>query len=402
MAIVFVHGVDTREDASYTTDVAMKRKFLDESLGPVLIDGKPIGRCLDGDAGFPYWGKLGAVFRWEMRSLPPPVTRESLGASEEIGAFSEALAAWGSIAPQTMGGIESLTQLAKQRSFRDAVAVLNAAILDGSSNAEAAAEFIVAASRYARDNENPPWLDDDVKTDAVFIDRLLQHVAVAAAPGESLGASSVIANLVNKSADRLKSAARTVAKTAIDRGGDVLSARLLASRRAGLNAKLGRFFGDVFCYFSGRGKVDAAGPIPRLIGEALQRARDAEGPLVVVAHSLGGVISFDVLSSFFPIEVDLFITVGSQVSHFEELKLYNSSDPDVPNDQFPHAAKPANIQRWLNVYDRVDIFSYACARVFDGVEDIDYDTETHVVSAHSAYFEQARFYDRVVQTIQRR
>jgi len=401
MAIVFVHGVDTREGDSYTTDVAVKRKFLDEALGPVLIDGKPIGRCLDGRAGFPYWGELGAVFHWQMQSLPPPATRESLGASEEIGAFGEALAVWGSVAPQTMDAIESLTQLAKQRSLRHAVAVLNAAIREGSSDPVGAAEFIVAASRYAQANEDPPWLGD-VKTDAVFIDRLLQHVALAAAPGESLGASSAIANLVNKSADRVKRAARAVAKTAVDRGGDVLSARLLASRRAGLNAKLGRFFGDVFCYFSGRGKVDAAGPIPRLIGEALQRARDAEVPLVVVAHSLGGVISFDVLSSFFPIEVDLFITVGSQVSHFEELKLYNSSDPDVPNDQFPHAAKPANIQRWLNVYDRVDIFSYACARVFDGVEDIDYDTETHVVSAHSAYFEQARFYDRVVQTIQRR
>jgi hypothetical protein len=43
----------------------------------------------------------------------------------------------------------------------------------------------------------------------------------------------------------------------------------------------------------------------------------------------------------------------------------------------------------------VDIFAYACDRVFDRVEDFRYDTKTYTIKAHGAYFEQARFYERL-------
>jgi hypothetical protein len=120
-----------------------------------------------------------------------------------------------------------------------------------------------------------------------------------------------------------------------------------------------------------------------------------------MGHSLGGVILFDLLSYFRPdIRVDLFVTVGSQVSHFEEMKLFKSSVPNVPSRSQSLARKPENISRWINVYDPVDIFSYACGRVFEGVEDFSYDTQTYTVKAHGAYFEQDAFYRRLRQRIE--
>ena len=106
------------------------------------------------------------------------------------------------------------------------------------------------------------------------------------------------------------------------------------------------------------------------------------------------MITFDLLSHFrTDLVVDLFVTVGSQVSHFEEMKRFKSSDPAVgpPN----RAVTPANVRRWINVFDEVDIFSYACDKVFDRVLDFHYDTQTYTIKAHGAYFEQDRFYSRL-------
>jgi hypothetical protein len=91
--------------------------------------------------------------------------------------------------------------------------------------------------------------------------------------------------------------------------------------------------------------------------------------------------------------VDLFVTVGSQVSHFEEMKRFKTSNPTVKAPQ--RASTPANIKRWINIFDKVDIFSYTCDRVFDRVVDFEYDTQTYVIKAHGAYLEQDRFYARL-------
>ena len=106
------------------------------------------------------------------------------------------------------------------------------------------------------------------------------------------------------------------------------------------------------------------------------------------------MISFDLLSYYrTDIDVALLVTIGSQVSHFEEMKRYKSSDPNIKRPA--KATTPANIRRWINIFDQVDIFSYACDKVFDRVIDFAYDTQTYVIKAHGAYFEQDRFYSRL-------
>ena len=44
----------------------------------------------------------------------------------------------------------------------------------------------------------------------------------------------------------------------------------------------------------------------------------------------------------------------------------------------------------------MDIFPYACKSIFDRVDlDVTYDTQTFPVKAHSPYFDQDRFYQRL-------
>jgi pimeloyl-ACP methyl ester carboxylesterase len=124
-------------------------------------------------------------------------------------------------------------------------------------------------------------------------------------------------------------------------------------------------------------------------------AQDAK--LVIVGHSLGGVISYDILTHFDPtLEVDLFVTVGSQVALFEEMTLYKESRPDLPqNPPADRLARPANIKRWLNVLDANDIFSFRTEGVFDGVQDFKYETGFGLMEAHGGYFRRPSFYRRL-------
>lgn len=392
MPIVFVHGVNNRKSPSYDARTLATEAFLKKHLEGASIDGKALASIPQ--VWFPYWGDLATSFAWEMDSLPRG-EMQALGsaADPELGPLvahiREGL-------PGAMGP-EPLAQLA-QRDFPSAVDIVVHLALDHAEAGKAreAASFAVEASAYADANPSPTWLSS-VTTDAQFL-ALLNAELVAPTGTESLGGFGSIFSAITVAATKLKSAVLGLPGKVADKAGDFASTKLLAASRESLNATLGRFFGDIFVYFNGRGDAADPGPIPQRVldafDEALQQRPDSE-PFVIIGHSLGGVITFDLLSHFRPdLEVDLFVSVGSQVAHFEEMKLYRASDRAVRRPA--RAPRPAAIKHWINIYDEVDIFAYAADRVFDGV-DVDgrYDTGTYVIKAHGAYFEQNRFYERL-------
>ena len=62
------------------------------------------------------------------------------------------------------------------------------------------------------------------------------------------------------------------------------------------------FIGDAFQYLSERGDGSAPGPIGRTVLAALlegsARARQSDEPLVVISHSFGGEIVYDILTHY--------------------------------------------------------------------------------------------------------
>ena len=125
-------------------------------------------------------------------------------------------------------------------------------------------------------------------------------------------------------------------------------------------------------------------------GSAIRRfvagkIREVPGPVVLLGHSLGGVIAFDLLAG--PDagklgEVQLLITVGSQAPLLYELGAltcgvnYGSALPD----SFP---------RWVNVYDKRDLLAYAGRELFPAgrCQDLEFDTGMPFPMAHSAYWD---------------
>lgn len=122
---------------------------------------------------------------------------------------------------------------------------------------------------------------------------------------------------------------------------------------------------------------------------------DTNEPLILVGHSMGGNILYDFLTKFRPyLEVDLFLTVGSQLAVFEELNLFAVSDQTLPNPGVPKVKKPDKVVHWLNVFDHSDVLGFAASKVFKNVEDFEFDTGKWLLSAHGGYFDQATFYHR--------
>jgi hypothetical protein len=399
MSIVFVHGVNNRkEDPDYEPRRLVTQRFLERYLAGITLNGRSIGEVR---TRFPYWGDLATRFAWGMKSLPSRRI-DALGApGVEDGLRPLVAIVRDALDDPQRAEDQPLLSLAR-RAFGAAVDVVSElVILDApAAQHDAAARFIVTAQIYAQSQPKPAWVVP-LTTDEQFVARLVQEVktADAAAPApQALGVLDPIANTVAAGAAKLKQATKAAANNVLDLVGDFASTKVLGWTRNPLNATLGRFFGDVFVYMDSRGTAAKPGPIPaRILGECSNAITATPGePLIVIGHSLGGVISFDLLSYFCPdIVVDLFVTVGSQVSQFEEMKLFRASDAHIPSASVPKAPRPANIKHWINVLDEVDIFSYACAPVFEGVHDLEYDTHTYVIKAHGAYFLQARFYERL-------
>jgi hypothetical protein len=392
LGVIFVHGVNTREGPVYRAATLTTEKFLRRHFAGAKIAGKALP---DGFAiKFPYWGNLATSFAWGGAALPQD-EMQALGGSAEVDI--QPLIAHLRDALATELGPEPLTALAK-KDFSQAVDLVTTIALQSAKPGDelATADFVVQASSYGAANPAPPWLAE-VASDTQLIS-VLQDKIAGPTTVEAQGSRGALYNAITLTSLRLKKGVLGLVGRAADRTGDFASTKLLAWSRESLNAVLGRFFGDVFIYLDGRGDKNRPGDIPKQIltafADARQGARPDE-PFIIIGHSLGGVIAFDLLGHFAPdTEVDLFVSVGSQVAHFEEIKLYKISDRGV---RAPVKAKtPPNIRHWINIYDEVDIFAYAAKRVFDRV-DVDgrYDTRTYTIKAHGAYFQQDQFYQRL-------
>lgn len=174
-------------------------------------------------------------------------------------------------------------------------------------------------------------------------------------------------------------------------------ATLFFTRRH-LTGLVATFAGDVFEYLHHRDERDRPGPIVRRVLDEIDwvvKKRPGE-PLVVVTHSMGGNIFYDILTHYRPgLEVEVWLSVGGQVGFFEEMKLFRGSDERVASP-----SKIGNlggrVRCWLNIYDPADPFAFLAEPVFADVrKDVRYSTGSGDVRSHTTYFKRRSFYDAV-------
>lgn len=172
------------------------------------------------------------------------------------------------------------------------------------------------------------------------------------------------------------------------------------------------FLGDVMTYLSTRGNATAPGPIPLRVLETLevaQFAADARAePVVVLTHSMGGQILYDLLTHFIPrmpehrgIRVDFWCATASQIGLFEELKLFLESDPHLGADSGTLAPRPpaAHLGGWWNVWDHADLLSFRAAGIVDGVDDGPFFAAGTLATDHFRYLDSASLYRTLASRI---
>lgn len=153
------------------------------------------------------------------------------------------------------------------------------------------------------------------------------------------------------------------------------------------------FAGDVLLY-QARGQ-----DIRQFIrGQILNTYERTGAPIVLLAHSLGGIACVDLLvKQDLSDKVELLITVGSQAPFLYEMNALGSLEFGKPlPDHFP--------ARWLNIYDERDFLSYLAAGVFKGAEgrglapiikDIPVDNRQPFPQSHSAYWENPEVWEAI-------
>ncbi|MFI5808281.1 hypothetical protein [Streptomyces sp. NPDC051561] len=160
-----------------------------------------------------------------------------------------------------------------------------------------------------------------------------------------------------------------------------LGSRMLVSRRAPLSDRSVGFVGDILSYLV-RGQA-----VREHVASSL-RTLQGSGPVVVLGHSLGGIIAFDLLADpASGVTADLLVTVGSQAPLLYELDALPS---------LPYGSElPGSFPRWLNVYDPRDLLSYLATGVFGGdprITDAAVDNGQPVSAAHSSYWANDDFF----------
>ncbi|MGQ5640599.1 MULTISPECIES: hypothetical protein [unclassified Streptomyces] len=152
--------------------------------------------------------------------------------------------------------------------------------------------------------------------------------------------------------------------------------RPLERRRSALTEAAAPASGDVLRYLA-RGDG--------LRGFLAEAVRAVGGPVVLVAHSLGGIACVELLATVRLPMVQALVTVGSQAPLLYELDALG---------QLPYGRSlPSFFPRWVNVFDRRDLLGYVGEGVFPGrVEDREVDNRTAFPRAHSAYFGNRAFY----------
>jgi hypothetical protein len=153
--------------------------------------------------------------------------------------------------------------------------------------------------------------------------------------------------------------------------------------RLELTDKISPMPGDILLYQTRGEKIRA------FIQEQIAQA---EPPVVLIAHSLGGIACVDLLVQQQLSQVELLVTVGSQAPFLYEINaLYSLEYGQLLPEHFP---------QWLNIYDLRDFLSYVGNRIFpDRVQDVRVDSRQPFPRSHGAYWTNAKTWEAIISRL---
>lgn len=157
-------------------------------------------------------------------------------------------------------------------------------------------------------------------------------------------------------------------------------------KRGSLSESIAATAGDVIMYQS-RGQA-----IRDFIREKIKRIQGH--PVILIAHSLGGIAAVDLLLEPDPPKVDLLVTIGSQAPLLYEWNALTKMEYQTG------ARLPDTFPKWLNIYDERDFLSYIGSGIFpDQVEDIKVSNGQSFLTSHGAYWNNPKVWSAIFERI---
>ncbi len=124
---------------------------------------------------------------------------------------------------------------------------------------------------------------------------------------------------------------------------------------------------------------------------------DAEPPVVLISHSLGGIACVDLLIEKSLPQVVHLVTVGSQAPFLYEINaLYSLEFGQLLPEHFP---------QWLNIYDKRDFLSYIGAKIFnqpnqpEKVKDVEVISKQPFPRSHGAYWTNTKTWEAIIREL---
>ncbi|MEV7885715.1 hypothetical protein ACWD3I_14635 [Streptomyces sp. NPDC002817] len=162
-----------------------------------------------------------------------------------------------------------------------------------------------------------------------------------------------------------------------------LASRAAVRRRSAITHATHPAAGDILRYL-------ARGDAHRALLADLVRAQPP--PVVLLCHSLGGVIAVDTLVTHSLPHVTLLITAGSQASF-----LYETGA--LPSLRHPRPLPPS-FPTWLNIYDPRDLLAFAAQPLFPAhATDVPLSSGQPFPHSHSAYWTNPALYEAVARRL---
>ena len=389
--LIFVHGTGVRQDKTQDlirnglrdagrSDVTIKGVDWGDKLG-VKLSPKDLAdvlpepsRAIDdpGDLEAALWALLleDPLFELRMIAVEPP------------GGSASVANALPGLQPAEVTVAERLTTL----SVKGAPGGVDGRDIRKAASDLAAQPALLAAVRMVGDPNDPDLLAAVVRAiSAIALVRL--RAGIGEGP-DALFVGTARAELVTAVTEAISTGAKGLGGWLLGKvkGFALAKATQIGhERRTGLMQAASPGIGDILLY-------QRRGAEIRAYVRAAILAEPKETPLVVLGHSLGGIILFDLLNAGdLDHKIACFITIGSQSAFFykcdamERQRLGDGEAPFTP---------------WFNIYDRNDLLSFRAGPAFDdlkGVEDLQVASRAPFPDSHGAYFRMPEVYRKIAE-----
>ena len=401
MPILYVHGVANRIDPAGNLDGWIEiEAFLRRYIAPE-ISAQPEAVTIS----YAYWGDLGVKFYWNGESRPrsqllgmgAATTTASTAEKADILDSLDSLPPKQPTAPAPPSGLIAAGPSTSLRQSR----------LRDLTNDERA-DFLVGIARARNRPPSDLIQVDELARDPAFVAKLnaattaaeeMQVLRQAASKLEQTGLLAQGSSWWNDVTDRVGELFDRVDSSAAN-----ALTKLVMEARGSVNDLATLFVGDVFAYL--QQKDHRPGTIRGAVIEAIRAAKNSapkDEPLIVVTHSMGGQIIYDIVTSFLEAEnlrIDFWVATASQVGLFEEMKAFIKSDVSISSPARVPTPPAKVLGWWWNVWDPNDIISYTAKPIFDKVlDDEAYEGGAALAQAHGTYLKRPSFYRKMAEKI---